>query len=200
MSNLQKNLSSKPQIACKRLIDTLWAVSYEEIEPGKAIIIGLTNSPKLAYSKEYQLPTYRFIEKDDHTRTVIAIQVTHPNGDVQHFTVINQMHVFSYMTDFGPLHFVQDGSNEIKSALAIENKGKNESDFVNAANQSGKTYVDGMLVDDIEVNSATVEFSVGNGVVTVTRDHIQWSEQFMLGYFRNVESPSLDKKVTVKFA
>lgn len=201
MSNLQKNLTSKPQIACKRLIDTLWAISYEVIEPGKAVLIGLTDHPKITYSKESQLATYRLIEKEDNTRTVIGIEITHQNGDVQSLTVINQWHIFAYMADFEPLEFIQDGSDAIKSKMTTEKKDQNESDFIIAASQSNDTYVDGMLIDDTEVTSSTVEFYTREGVlITVTRDHLQWSDQYLPGYFRNVESPSLDKKVTVKFA
>lgn len=89
------------QFAVKRLIDSVWTVSYIEVTKGKAKILTHDRRNPIGYASEASLPQVNIIESDGRiVQELVLYEAGHQNNrkqvPVKRLEVINKKHIFSY--------------------------------------------------------------------------------------------------------
>lgn len=207
MSNLTANQVQMPQMAVQRRIDTIWSVLFEIIDDTSVVIIGLTDKCKQAYDFEGSYSAYDFVESDGLTVTSLKVKDS-KGGDIREYVVLNPQYILSYMTDFSnliashedptKLQWKSDFSTEIDIYGTSSKMDPMERHFISSLNRGYDVHINGMRITSLDVQDSIIELYVADRLLIITRDHLQWCQEFTNGYFRNVECPTLDARVHIK--
>lgn len=89
-------------VATRRLIDSVWTLVYELVEPGKIKIIAHDRQNPIGYEKERELKQY--VLREDEDRNIIEVGISEYQQlelltlekAESIFEVINPQYVFSY--------------------------------------------------------------------------------------------------------